>query len=63
MVVVNQMWMLQRLRPIVAACAAHASVTQWLQNFADADSLLTLDEMMAGYEIEKRGGKLFSSAR
>ena len=62
MVVANQMWMLQRLRPIIAACTEDAAGRDWLAGFDQGADLLALDGLMDGYHIEKRGGKIFSSA-
>ena len=63
MVVANQMWMLQRIMPIIKECASQEKVMKWMQVFPGSDELLNFDKMTEGYQIEKRGGKLFSAAK
>ena len=63
MVVANQMWMLQRIMPIIKECASQEKVMKWMQVFPGADELLNFDKMTDGYQIEKRGGKLFSATK
>ena len=63
MVVANQMWMLQRIMPIIKECTSHEKVMKWMQAFPSSDELLNYDKMTDGYQIEKRGGKLFSAAK
>ena len=62
MVVANQMWMLQRIMPIIKECASEEKVMKWIQVFPGADELLNFEKITDGYQIEKRGGKLFSAA-
>ena len=63
MVVANQMWMLQRIIPIIKECASQEQVMKLMQVFHGSDELLNFDKMIDGYQIEKRGGKLFSAAK
>lgn len=60
MVIANQIWMLQRLVPIIDACAAHDTARAWLGGFDQGHDLLDIEGLMDGYQIEKRGGLLFS---
>ena len=62
MVVANQMWMLQRLVPILEACNGDARLRDWLSDFDSGADFLHLPDLMAGCHIEKRGGKIYSSA-
>lgn len=66
MVVPYQVWMLQRLaratRPARDDPAARARLAEWLATFPRGTELLDLDDRLAGCPIEKRGGRLFSTA-
>ena len=61
MVVANQMWMLQRLRPIALACTASPAARDWLNGFDKGSDILAVDAMMDGYRIAKQGGKIYSA--
>ena len=63
MVVPNQMWMLQRLLPVIKECVSQEKAMEWIKMFPGADELLNFEEITDGYQIEKRGGKLFSAAK
>jgi len=50
------------MMPIIKECASQEKVMKWMQVFPGADELLNFEKITDGYQIEKRGGKLFSAA-
>tara|TARA_Y100000385_G_scaffold169494_1_gene175460 strand:+ start:784 stop:2100 length:1317 start_codon:yes stop_codon:yes gene_type:complete len=62
MVIANQMWMLQRMLPVIKACTSKETVREWMKIFQNAEEVLNLKEIIGGFKIEKRGGKLFSAS-
>ncbi len=61
-----QIWMLQRVERVLAACTAdpagRAAITSLLAGFENGPELLELGPLLAGCRIRKRGGRLFSPA-
>jgi hypothetical protein len=66
MVVPYQIWMLQRLQRVLAACAANepgrASIAELLGQFPGGNELLELEERLAGCRVRKEGARLFSES-
>jgi glutathione S-transferase len=66
MVIPYQIWMLQRVEQVLAACSAdaagRAAVEGLLAGFEGGSELLELGGLLAGCRIRKAGGRLFSVA-
>jgi glutathione S-transferase len=66
MVIPYQIWMLQRLERVLAACtsrpAGRAAVEALLGGFDGGAELLRLGELLAGCRLRKEGGRLYSSS-
>jgi glutathione S-transferase len=66
MVIPYQIWMLQRVERVLAACtasdSARAAVEDMLAGFDGGPELLELGQMLAGCRVRKDGGRLFSAA-
>ncbi len=64
MVIPYQIWMLQRVERVLAACTAdaagRAALTSLLSGFEGGPELLELGPLLAGCRIRKQGGRLFS---
>jgi glutathione S-transferase len=64
MVIPYQIWMLQRVERVLAACTANAAgraaIEELLAGFEDGPELLELARLLAGCRIRKEGGRLFS---
>ena len=64
MVIPYQIWMLQRVERVLAACTAgaagRAAIEELLTGFEGGPELLELGRLLAGCRIRKQGGRLFS---
>jgi len=64
MVIPYQIWMLQRVERVLAACTTdapgRAAIEELLAGFEGGPELLELARLLAGCRIRKEGGRLFS---
>ena len=66
MVIPYQIWMLQRIAAVLAACTetapGRAAIEGLLDRFDGGRELLDLESRLAGCRVRKEGGRLFSEA-